>query len=543
MIQKLQRSSLESISSAVMSTHEFTLTMVEQPMKDNVHDAGKRYPSRLVKVELLHAFLKRINFLPFITGIFLMTGLSFSANNQILERPPAVAGTFYPAQKHELETDVNSYLKNVIVKTSESPRLLISPHAGYVFSAPVAAHGYAHLDNSVKKVFILGPSHYQAFSGFAYPEVSIFSTPLGKVPVDTGIIEQLRKHPKARPTAGMDIKEHCLEVQLPFLQVELHSFTIIPLLTGRISPEEVASAILPFIDDSTIVIASSDLSHYHTQNEARNIDDRTIDAILADKPDGDIDGCGSLPIRIVMSLAEKLNLKPLLLDSRTSFETAPQYGDDSRVVGYASIIYVKQQPQANTPSKEVSNSSEFTKELQDHLLKIARNSLRAAVHDEPLPHPGEFSDLFKSNRGCFVTLTKANQLRGCIGYIEPIKPLYQAIIENARNAALYDNRFSPVRADEIDSLSIEISVLSQPKPLPFKTPAELLQLLHPGIDGVILSSGHHQSTFLPQVWEQLPDKIQFLEHLSIKGGMPKDGWKNASVKIYSVEHFSEEHVK
>ncbi|HEX2955778.1 MAG TPA: AmmeMemoRadiSam system protein B, partial [Chitinispirillaceae bacterium] len=468
-----------------------------------------------------------------------MTGLSFSAHNQNSERPPAVAGSFYPAQKQQLKMLVDNFLKPVPVKTPESPRLLISPHAGYVFSGPVAAHGFAHLDNSVKKVFILGPSHYHAFSGFAYPEVSSYSTPLGKVPVDTAIIEKLRNHPKARPAAGMDNEEHCLEVQLPFLQVKLESFTIIPLLAGRIAPEEAASIILPFIDESTIVIASSDLSHYHAQNEAHDIDQQTIANILANKPGEEIDGCGNIPIRIVMALAEKLNLKPLLLDSRTSFETAPQYGDNSRVVGYASIIYVKNLPQENTTEKMASNGSEFTKELQGHLLKIARNSLRAAIHDQPLPHPGELSDLFNNHRGCFVTLTKANQLRGCIGYIEPIKPLYQAIIENARNAALYDNRFAPVRADEIDSLSIEISVLSQPVPLSYKTSDELLRLLRPGIDGVILSSGSHQSTFLPQVWEQLPDKIQFLEHLSIKGGMPKDGWKSASVKIYSVEHFSE----
>ncbi len=510
-------------------------------MKGNAHDAGRRCQLRLEKVELLHAFLKHIRLLPFLTGIIIMTGHSFSAHNQTSERPPAVAGTFYPAQKNDLKMLVDSFLKNAVVKTPESPHLLISPHAGYVFSGPVAAHGFVHLDKSIKKVFIIGPSHYQAFSGFAFPEVSAYSTPLGNVPVDKEIIDQLRKQPKARPAAGMDIKEHCLEVQLPFLQVQLDSFSIIPLLTGRISPEEAASVILPFIDELTIVIASSDLSHYHTQNEARKIDDQTIGAILANKPDGEIEGCGSIPIRIVMALAEKLDLKPLLLDSRTSYETAPQYGDDSRVVGYASIIYVKNLPQVNVPEKEQGNRSEFTKELQGHLLKIARSSLKAAVHDEPLPHTGEISELFKNHRGCFVTLTKANQLRGCIGYIEAIKPLYQAIIENARNAALYDNRFSPVRADEIDSLSIEISVLSQPKPLSFKTPDELLHLLRPGIDGVILSNGSHQSTFLPQVWEQLPDKIQFLEHLSIKGGMPKDGWKSASIKIYSVEHFSEEH--
>jgi AmmeMemoRadiSam system protein A len=338
----------------------------------------------------------------------------------------------------------------------------------------------------------------------------------------------------------MDEKEHCLEVQLPFLQVKLESFTIVPLIIGRIQPEELASILLPYIDESTIVIASSDLSHYHTQQEARSIDNNSIESILTNKPKDDIDGCGNLPIRVVMTLAEKMGLKPLLLDSKTSFETAPQHCNDKRVVGYASIIYVKELPQNKNEPAQHQEKSVFTRDSKARLLTIARNSLTAAVNKQPLPHPGDLSELFSDHRGCFVTLTKANQLRGCIGYIEPVKPLYQAIIENARNAALYDHRFSPVNADEIESLSIEISVLSKPISLLFKTPEELLKLLRPGIDGVILTNGSYQSTFLPQVWEQLPDKIQFLEHLSIKGGMPKDGWKTSAVKIYSVEHFQEE---
>ncbi len=468
-----------------------------------------------------------------------MAVFTFKASATSSERPAAVAGTFYPEDKTELRSLVDSLLKNSTIITDEVPRLLISPHAGYVFSGSVAAQGYAHIDKSVKRVIILGPSHYQAFSGIAYPEATSFTTPLGKVPVDTKAVGQLKKHPKARPTAGMDAKEHCLEVQLPFLQVKLEQFTIVPLLTGRIEPEEAVSILLPLIDESTIVVASSDLSHYHTQKDARRIDDLSIKAILEDKDDHDIDGCGDLPIRTVMALSRKLNLKPLLLDSRTSHETAPHHCKDDSVVGYGSIIYVSKLPPKISVPDHKPEKSGLSEESKTVLLKIARTSLSAAVKDLPQPHPGELSEPFREHRGCFVTLTKNKMLRGCIGYIEPIKPLYQAIIENARNAALYDHRFSPVRPDEVDSLSIEISVLSKPVPLTFKTPDELLGLLRPGIDGVILTNGSHQSTFLPQVWEQLPDKIQFLEHLSTKGGQHRDGWKSSEVKIYSVVHFSE----
>jgi AmmeMemoRadiSam system protein B/AmmeMemoRadiSam system protein A len=477
----------------------------------------------------------------FALGIIFMPGSSFNTNAISVERAAAVAGSFYPSDKTELKSLVDSFLQISPVITAEVPRLLISPHAGYIFSGPVAARGFAHLDNSVKRVILLGPSHYQAFSGFAYPEVTSFVTPLGKVPLDSEIINKLKKHPKARPTAGIDAKEHCLEVQLPFLQVKLEQFTIVPLLLGRIQPEDAASILFPYIDESTIIIASSDLSHYHSQKDARRIDDHSIKAILEDKPDEDIDACGNLPIRTVMALSRKLHLKPLLLDSRTSFQTAPHHCSDNRVVGYGSIVYIKELPDNKHASDNEHDKRDFNKESRELLLKIARNSLLAAVNDQPLPHSGELSDLYSDHRGCFVTLTKNKQLRGCIGYIEPVKPLYQAIIVNARNAALYDHRFTPVRKDEVDALSIEISILTRPVPLAFKTPDELLRLLRPGIDGVILTNGSHQSTFLPQVWEQLPDKIQFLEHLSIKGSMPKDGWKTSTVKVYSVEHFAEEH--
>jgi AmmeMemoRadiSam system protein A len=162
------------------------------------------------------------------------------------------------------------------------------------------------------------------------------------------------------------------------------------------------------------------------------------------------------------------------------------------------------------------------------------------VKGEKPPEPENIPGITKENRGCFVTLTIRGELRGCIGYIEPIKPLYRAVIENAENAALSDPRFPRVMPNELPSIKVEVSVLTKPAPLAFSGPQDLLDKLEPGADGVILQSGFHSSTYLPQVWEHFSgDKIRFLESLSMKGGMPPDGWKTANVKRYRAEHFSE----
>jgi uncharacterized protein len=178
-------------------------------------------------------------------------------------------------------------------------------------------------------------------------------------------------------------------------------------------------------------------------------------------------------------------------------------------------------------------------DVTSFLLKLARESLEAGVKGLESPKPKNPPEPTKKPQGCFVTLTKFGELRGCIGYIEGIKPLYEAVIDNAQNAALSDPRFPAVTAGELSEIRIEISVLTPPVPLDYKDPQDLLSKLVPFKDGIILQKGFHQSTFLPQVWEQLPDKVQFLEHLSLKGGMPADGWKTATVKRYGAIHFQE----
>lgn len=190
-------------------------------------------------------------------------------------------------------------------------------------------------------------------------------------------------------------------------------------------------------------------------------------------------------------------------------------------------------------SAATKNADDLPQDVKTFLLKLARQNLEAAVKDGSPVVPQNPPAITKEYRGCFVTLTKHGELRGCIGYIEGIKPLYEAVIDNAKNAALEDPRFSAVTPDELAGIEVEVSVLTKPEPLPHTSPQDLLDKLEPGKDGIILSSGYHQSTFLPQVWDQLPDKVDFLEHLSMKGGMPEDGWKTADVKRYRAVHFHE----
>ena len=141
--------------------------------------------------------------------------------------------------------------------------------------------------------------------------------------------------------------------------------------------------------------------------------------------------------------------------------------------------------------------------------------------------------------GCFVTLTMGGNLRGCIGYIEGIKPLYEAVIDNAKNAALGDPRFSNVSPGELSKIKVEVSVLTKPEPLEYDGVDDLLGKLEPGRDGIILRKGYSQSIYLPQVWDQLPDKVEFLEHLSRKAGLGKDDWKSAQYRRYFAIHFEE----
>jgi AmmeMemoRadiSam system protein B len=289
----------------------------------------------------MNTFIKKtsrfVSFSSVIGGMVMLMNSTHAFSEDII-RKPAVAGQFYTADASELRKEVLGYIAGGLKKPSY-PKMLICPHAGYVFSGPVAGKAYATIDKSVKVVIIIGPSHHEWFSGVSISDVDYYATPLGNVALAKDIIKKMRKSSLVHYVRSADEPEHCLEVQLPFLQVALPSFSIVPIITGNVDPQLVADLVVPFVNASTLVIASSDLSHYHGSAEAKAIDKTTLQTILSGNVTGSLDACGEMAIRVIMRLAKSMNCSPELFDARNSYETAPRYGSEDRVVGYAAIGY------------------------------------------------------------------------------------------------------------------------------------------------------------------------------------------------------------
>jgi AmmeMemoRadiSam system protein B/AmmeMemoRadiSam system protein A len=471
-----------------------------------------------------------------------------------LVREPAVAGLFYPKDPAELSRMIDRLLAAAPVEPVGDLKAIVCPHAGYEFSGPVAAYSFKNLiGRHFDTVIILGPSHYALFDGASVPAVDAYRTPLGLVPISPKARALAKISPclsepfcpvqrpawwqqssKPAPDPAKDTPdtwEHSAEVQVPFLQKVLTNFAILPVVFGNVDPAQVAQAVATQLDDKTLLVVSSDLSHYHPYDEAKALDTRCVKAMCS----LDIgamesqEACGKLPILTLLHLAHQNGWQARLLDYRNSGDTS---GDKSHgVVGYAAIAFY-------APAQGNFNPTERTQ-----LLELARRALKEAVAPgrSPVADTNNWPAKFRESRGCFVTLTEAGALRGCIGHIFPQESLYRAIQDNARSAALEDPRFRPVQPGELNQLEIEISVLTEPKPLPFTSPEDLLAKLQPGKDGVVLKLDGRGATYLPQVWEQLPDKVEFLNHLSEKGGGAPGDWRKpgTSVLIYHVEAFKE----
>lgn len=504
-------------------------------------------------------------------------------------RSPAVAGLFYPAQREELLATVDGLLAEARHFGLKDIRALIVPHAGYSYSGIVAAAAYAQIRGCLfRRVIILGPSHHAYFRGVAVVMEGGSSTPLGVVNIDDSApalaacspffgekpvpVEvpgwALPGNSPALPLGLPHTWEHAIEVQLPFLQRVLTDFGIVPALFGDVRPEEAAQALLPFVDEATLILVSSDLSHYRPHEEAVNEDQKTLAAISSlDLSAAErIDACGRLPIATVIRLAKTLGWSARILDYRTSGDTS---GDYSAVVGYAAVAFWgpckpafegsatgasvvlsttaggipdehgdKDPKVAESPAALGQPPSGFTREERRFLLQLARDAVRAAVQLGPLPSPSleEVPERLRRPAACFVTLKSGGQLRGCIGTLSPKEPLYLAVVRRAQNAAVADPRFPPVREEELPRLHIEISVLREPRAVVGSTPAEILTHIEPGRHGVVLRVGAQHATFLPQVWEHFPDKQQFMERLAVKAGLPPQAWAwpGAEISVYEV---------
>lgn len=454
-------------------------------------------------------------------------------------RNPVFAGRFYPGRTAELAQTVNDLLqKGKGRPLSGSLRALIMPHAGIIYSGLTAGYAAARIDNSrFSKVIIMGPDHWTGFSGCSVSDADGWQTPLGTVPIhpDTrrllGSPDLFHTHPVSEK------REHSIEVILPFIQAAIDDFNLVPVVAGQCDIEKTAGKIDALIDDTTLLIASTDLSHYLPYETAVIKDRQTVSMILAGDSaalaGAENAACGQAPVRILMDIARKRNWRPVLLHYSNSGDTA---GDRSRVVGYCAIAYISNSDRETAP--------EFTDTQGQYLLRVARQAIARALDvrngasvDNRPPDDG-----LDCERATFVTLYLGGRLRGCIGSLQAREPLIDNIRKNAVSAARHDPRFPELTPEEFKRVRIEISILTPPRPLAYENGPDLPRKLIPFQDGVVIRKGGHRATYLPQVWEQLPEPEAFLSRLCQKAGLPSHEWETGSLTVstYQVRHFKEE---
>ena len=466
-------------------------------------------------------------------------------------RKPVFAGSFYPGNRSDLQNTLEKLAAaadktNLAIPAGARLKALIIPHAGYIYSGFTAAHCIRSLaGHRFSKLIVMGPDHRVGIRTAAISAVTAYETPLGRIALhpDADRLREMAALFAYSPAS--DRSEHSVEVVLPYLQVGLGDFRFVPVVIGGADPRAIAAALEAVIDNDTLLVASSDLSHYLPYREAVAWDRGTLELIKALAPDKLMArqncACGRAAIAVLLHLSRQRNWQPVLLNYTNSGDTA---GDKNRVVGYAAMaFYETSQTGGNNPME-----NDYRKKEGHVLLKHARRAIMeklgrtydegaAAMLEEQLQ-----AGCFDTKTGSFVTLTKNGRLRGCIGNMDSTVNLRNGVHRNALNAAFHDPRFNPLTDAELAQVRIEISILTQPKPLDHDGGEDLTAKLRPNIDGVIVSKGMNRATFLPQVWKQLPHPEDFLNHLCTKAGLPAHTWHSESldVQTYQVISFEEE---
>ncbi len=492
--------------------------------------------------------------------------------------------------------DIASTFFDVAVDAN-SIRVIIAPHAGYGYSGIAAASVYRLLfsglksasriksckNTHIKRVIVLAPSHHVAFKGLAVPDFAIYRTVLGDIPVDQLAIDALKCTQKAsgatpifKVVEGVYAQEHSLEVQLPFLQTTVADFKLVPLIVGDLPGEmvnEVATVMRSIIDSTTLLVISSDFVHQgpnygyqpfirNVLDQVRQFDSQVVRAVVEgslkkftdvlEKTGATV--CGREPLRIFLALRESGAFG--MLESRfacyyTSLQREKTHrgkaqrfnievlmGDCSDAEAQNSVSYVGMlfttQRRAMLPL--IDRLTAYEKRA---LLKLARETIKNEFAGKGTKRADDLllpiaSEGLLMSAGAFVTLTKAGNLRGCIGRITTDDPLYLTVQKMSHEAAFSDSRFSPVSADELPNLVIDISVLEKPVNVSGWKDITI------GKHGIILKEGRATAVFLPQVAiEQGWNLETTLQHLSIKAGLDRDAWKTATFQVFEGCEFKE----
>ena len=434
-------------------------------------------------------------------------------NPGALVRPAAVAGMFYPGNAPQLDSEVGELLDGVenFEPKLGFPKALIVPHAGYIYSGPVAARAYDELAAArgvVTRVLLFGPAHYVAGRGLAIPQADYFATPLGNIALDGEALRSLADLKQVVKSEPAHAQEHSLEVQLPFLQKMLGEFKLVPLAVGAATNAEVAEVLERLWGGpETLIVISTDLSHYHAYPDAQRIDAATLARIEGFATDLNHDeACGATALNGFLGLCRKKGLSIRRLAACNSGDTA---GGKARVVGYSSFALYEGGELAPAAAGRT-------------LIEIAKGSIANGLGLSSVPVKRNHLPWLLQQGASFVTLTKDGALRGCIGSLQASRPLGQDVAANARAAAFEDPRFPKLTREEWPRCKVEVSVLSAPKTIRFADEADLLAQIRAGEDGLILECDGKRATYLPQVWEGLPDKRRFLDELVKKAGLPPD---------------------
>ncbi|MEA2064162.1 MAG: AmmeMemoRadiSam system protein B, partial [Gemmatimonadota bacterium] len=477
-------------------------------------------------------------------------------------RAPAVAGAFYSSDSVQLARNVRLLLDKA---EACSPRIkpagLISPHAGYVYSGTIAAQGFRQLQGfSYSTVVVIAPSHRERFGFSSVYCAGGYNTPLGTLTVDEELAGKIVSSNSSLVRCGsqghlqenLTMGEHSLEVQLPFLQAVLGpEVKLVPVVMGRQDPPACAALAKALVRavggrEDVLLVASSDLSHFHIYDEANRLDSHLAQyvksydyrGLMSALGRGEIEACGGGPMAVVMMACERMGARGVRVLARAnSGDTA---GDRSRVVGYLSAMFYRYGQPAGAGTGNKSSKPGEPMGLSDkekkYLLELARKYIVYAVTGGDRPPAEAVTPLLARNRGAFVTIKKNGALRGCIGYLEAIKPLVETVSEMAMAAAVKDTRFPPVSPGELDRLELEISVMS---PIFEVTDPETIVV---GRDGLIIGRGPYRGLLLPQVASEYGwDRETFLAQTCRKAGLPPDAWKQEGTRIeaFSAEVFGE----
>ncbi len=509
-----------------------------------------------------------MNSLCFLLGVVLM--VAFPSFGSV--RSPAVAGAFYPGTEQALRASVTDLLAAAPAAEGTAARAIIAPHAGYVYSGAMAARAFRQLgDSKATRVILIGPSHRASFGGGALPAkgVTAFKTPLGNVEIDRSTVDSLRTLGVFNGPSSAHDGEHCLEVELPFLQIVLPEAHIVPILIGHhTNPAEIsqiAEALAGFLGPETLVVVSTDFSHHGKSfgwapfPQGPELGDRLLDLARATAnlaAGGNADGfrhqvevsgdtvCGRKPVSVLLDMMEQaFDGTGEVLGVTTSGHVM---GDFQQSVSYVSVAFTGRW----RPWKQPDSPTDLPTLAPEQ--QIAVVGLARAVLETRLGHGPELARWFSTHgddpvlhapAGAFVTLNhpeikpgRAGRLRACMGVIVARQSVVDAVVHAAVSASR-DPRFPALEMNELGDLSVEVSLLSPSRKVPGP------EAIKVGVHGVVLSKNGRGAVFLPQVAPQQGwDRDTMLDHLAKKAGLAADAWRRgATFEVFTAQVFGEEH--